>query len=181
MIGRTFSHYRIVDKLGEGGMGVVFLAEDTSLDRKVAVKFLSEFLEPDETARKRFLREAKSAAALDHPFICSVHEVGEDDGKHFIVMECIEGETLKERLERGPLSLKEALQVASEIAEALQKAHQKGIVHRDLKPSNLMLTSEGHIKVMDFGLARQAISSEGLSEAETPTVLTREGTTVGKG
>ena len=179
MIGRTFSHYRIVEKLGEGGMGEVFLAEDTSLDRKVAIKFLSEFLERDETARKRFLREAKSAAALDHPFICSVHEVGEDDGKHFIVMECIEGETLKDRLERGPLSHKETLQVASEIAEALQKAHQKGIVHRDLKPSNLMLTSEGHIKVMDFGLAKQTLSTEGLSEAETPTGLTREGTTVG--
>lgn len=179
MIGRTFSHYRIVGKLGEGGMGEVFLAEDTSLDRKVAIKFLSESLERDETSRKRFLREAKSAAALDHPFICSVHEVGEENGKHFIVMECIEGETLKDRLERGPLTRKEALQIAAEIAEALQKAHHNGIVHRDLKPSNLMLTPDGHVKVMDFGLAKQAIASEGLSEAETPSGLTREGTTVG--
>ncbi len=179
MIGRTFSHYRVLEKLGAGGMGEVYLAHDTSLDRRVAIKFLPEPLEQDDRARKRFLREARSAAALDHPFICNIHEVGEVDDKHYIVMEWVEGQTLAEKLTHGRLSPKEAQRIGIEIAEALEKAHQNGIVHRDLKPSNIMLTIEGHVKVMDFGLAKQAGGPEVRSEAKTPTALTREGTTVG--
>ena len=118
----------------------------------------------DEIARKRFLREARSAAALDHPYICHIHEVGESDGKEFIAMEYVEGKTLKDKLDEAPLPLKEALPIAVEIAEAVEKAHQKGIVHRDLKPANIMLTPEGHVKVMDFGLAKRVAAQEG-SEA----------------
>jgi serine/threonine protein kinase len=174
MIGRTFSHYRILEKIGEGGMGEVFLAHDTSLDRKVALKFLSEPLEQDETARKRFIREARSAAALDHPFICSIHEVGEGGGKHFIVMEYVEGETLKEKLEQGPLSQKAALQTAVEIAEALEKAHQGRIIHH--KRSGLLeagirkrrryaFMGRGHVLVQGFRRPTWAVNlaSRGLS------------------
>ena len=145
MIGQTVSHYRILEKLGEGGMGEVYLAEDTSLDRKVALKFLPPLLQDDEIAHRRFLREAKSAAALDHPFICNIHEVSEtEDGQDFIVMEYVEGLTLQDKLADGPLPLKEALRVATEVAEALEEAHERGIVHRDIKPSNIMLTRKGH-------------------------------------
>ncbi len=161
MIGKTLSHYKVLEKIGQGGMGEVFLAHDTSLDRKVALKFLPEELEQDSTARKRFLREAKSAAALDHPFICHIHEVGEAEGKSFISMEYVQGTTLKEKLVEGPLPVKEALEKATEIAEALEAAHKQEIVHRDLKPSNNMLTPEGHVKVMDFGLAKRETPVEG--------------------
>ncbi len=178
MIGRTVSHYRVLDKLGQGGMGEVFLALDTSLDRKVALKFLPPGLQGDEVARQRFLREAKSAAAIDHPFICNIHEVGKTEGKNFIAMEYIEGETLKDRMMRAPLPLQEALSIADEIAQALGKAHQQNIVHRDLKPSNIMLTPEGHAKVMDFGLAKRVIATEEVAQ-ETPTDLTVAGSTVG--
>ena len=166
MIGQTISHYKVLEKLGEGGMGEVYLAEDTSLDRKVALKFLPDFMQEDPTARKRFLREAKSAAALDHPYICKIYEVGEAEGKDFIAMEYVEGDTLKEELAKGSLPLKEALQKSAETAEALEKDHQKGIIHRDLKPSNIMLTPEGHIKVMDFGLAKQLVPAEGIGSQE---------------
>ena len=179
MIGETISHYKILKKTGQGGMGEVYLAYDTSLDRKVAIKILPESFQQDETARKRFLREARSAAALDHPFICNIHEVFEFEGKDFIVMEYVEGETLKERLGQGPIPLKEALQIALEIAEALEKAHRKGIIHRDLKPANVMLTLESHAKVMDFGLAKQILPSKGLSQEDTLTALTMERTTLG--
>jgi eukaryotic-like serine/threonine-protein kinase len=180
MIGKTFGHYRIVEKIGQGGMGEVFLAHDTSLDRKIAVKFLPDSLKQDETARKRFVREARSAAALDHPFICAIHEVGESEGKSFIVMEYLEGQTLRDRLARGTVPLKQAMQWAVEIAEALAVAHEKGIIHRDLKPANIMLLRTGHTKVMDFGLAKQvSISPESASQEDTLTGLTREGTTVG--
>jgi len=180
MIGQTISHYRILEKIGQGGMGEVFLAHDTSLDRKVAIKFLPEPLRQDEVARRRFLREARSAAALDHPYICSIHEVGEAEGKSFIVMEHVEGQTLKDRLAQGPVPIKEAMEWAIEIAEALAVAHEKGIIHRDLKPSNIMLPRTGHAKVMDFGLAKHVSGTEesGSQEA-TLTGLTREGTTVG--
>jgi serine/threonine protein kinase/tetratricopeptide (TPR) repeat protein len=156
MIGRRFGHYQILKKIGQGGMGEVYLADDTSLQRKVALKFLPADMQQDPSARQRLMREAKSAAALDHPFICHINEVGEADGKDFIVLEYVEGETLKERLAREPQPLKEALRLASEILEALEKAHEKRIVHRDLKPANIMLTREGHAKVMDFGLAKQS-------------------------
>ena len=178
MIGQNISHYKITEKLGEGGMGEVYLAEDTSLKRKVALKFLPDYLQQDEVAQKRFLREAQSAAALDHPYICKIYEAGEADGQSFIAMEYIEGETLKDRLDRGPLPLREALQIALEISEALDKAHQLGIVHRDLKPANIMIMPEGHAKVMDFGLAKNLGTSEGPEEQATAP-LTREGTTLG--
>ncbi len=160
-------------------MGEVFLAEDTSLDRKVALKFLPEELQQDDIARKRFLREAKSAAALDHPYICNIHEVGEVDGKGFISMEYVEGETLGNLLLDGPLSINNALSIATEIAEALEKAHRGHIVHRDLKPSNIMRTPDGHVKVMDFGTAKRIAPEEGGSQERTLTALTQEGSTLG--
>ena len=161
MIGQTISHYRILEKLGEGGMGEVYLAQDTGpLDRKVALKFPSQEMQQDPVAKQRFLREARSAAALDHPYVCHIHEVGEDGDRSFISMEYIAGQSLKDRLAKGPLELKDALQKAVEIAEALEAAHKQNIVHRDLKPANIMLTSEGHVKVMDFGLAKRLIPVE---------------------
>ena len=180
MIGKTISHYKIVAQLGQGGMGEVFLANDLSLERKVAIKFLPESMRQDPQAGKRFLREAKAAAALDHPFICRVYETGEFEGKAFIVMEYVAGETLGDRLARGPMPLKEALQAASEISEALTEAHEKGLVHRDLKPSNIMLTARGHAKIMDFGLAKYFESADGQqTEQSTRTQLTQTGAVVG--
>src|SRR5512137_1718573 len=132
MIGTTVFHYRIIEKIGQGGMGEVFLADDTSLRRRVALKFLPPEMQQDAAARKRFLREAHSAAALDHPYICSIHEVGESEGRNFIVMEYVDGQSLKDRLEKGPLSPDEALRIAIEVAEGLEAAHGKGIVHRDI-------------------------------------------------
>ena len=160
-------------------MGQVYLAEDTSLDRQVALKFLPQEMQADETARKRFQREAKSAAALDHPFICHIHEIGEAEGRGYIAMEYVQGETLRDKLVSGPVTVKQTLQITSEIAEALEKAHQSGIVHRDLKPSNIMITPEGHVKVMDFGLAKRVVSDLAGTEEVQLTTLTKEGSTVG--
>ena len=180
MIGKTLGHYRVLEKIGQGGMGEVFLADDTSLHRKVALKFLPAEMQQDVTAHKRFLREAQSAAALDHPYICSIHEVREAEGKDFIVMEYVDGQTLRDKLAQGPLPIEEALKIASEVAEALEAAHGKGIVHRDIKPANIMLTQAGHAKVMDFGLAKQLIPSGGIeSQEQTITALTRSESTVG--
>jgi len=174
--GQTVSHYRILEKIGEGGMGQVYLAEDTSLERKVALKFLPLGLQTDPVAHKRFIREAKSAAAIDHPFICNIIEVGQsDEGQDFIVMEYVQGQTLKDRLEEGKLPIKEALQIGSEVAEALQEAHSNGVIHRDLKPSNIMVTPTGHAKVLDFGLAKRITRDK----EDLTSVLTREGTTLG--
>jgi predicted Ser/Thr protein kinase len=179
MAGKVFSHYQVLSQLGKGGMGEIFLAEDTSLDRRVALKFLPELLQEDEHARKRFLREAKSAAALDHPFICKIYEAGQTDRGHaFIAMEYVEGQTLKKKLEENPLSIQEAVQISSEIADALEMAHEKGIVHRDLKPANIMLTPQGHAKVMDFGLAKRVVTDDG-TEEDLTSGLTREGSTLG--
>ena len=171
LIGQQLGSYKILSLLGAGGMGEVFLAQDLTLDRKVALKFLPEELQQDSAARKRFLREAKSAAALDHPFICKIYEVGEEEKKSFISMEYVQGKTLKEKLVEGPLPLKEALEKATEVVEALEEAHEQGIVHRDVKPANIMLTPQGHVKVMDFGLAKQVTPVEG-QEQEITTVLT---------
>ncbi len=180
LIGRTIAHYCIVGKIGQGGMGEVFLAEDRSLNRKVALKLLPREMQRDAVARKRLLREAHSAAALDHPYICSIHEVAESEGKDFIVMEYVDGQTLKDRLAQGPLPLKEAAQIANEVAEALEEAHEKSIIHRDLKPANIMLTRKGHAKVMDFGLAKQLNPPEAIEgEDESVTALTRTGMTLG--
>jgi eukaryotic-like serine/threonine-protein kinase len=179
MIGRTVSHYRIEAKLGEGGMGEVYLAEDSSLGRKVALKFLPEAWRDDPVARKRFLREARSAAALDHPFICDVIEIAQtEEGRDFIAMEYLEGETLRARLARGPLPLREALRLGAELAEALESAHAKGIAHRDLKPANIMIGPTGHAKVMDFGLAKKIVAEDG-REQDISSALTREGATLG--
>ena len=179
-VGQTLSRFEILQKLGHGGMGEVFLAEDTSIGRRVALKFLPASLQQDAKARKRFLRGAESAAQLDHPFICKIFEIGELEGSIFVAMEHIEGETLEKRLVRSKLSLTEALTIASEIAEALAAAHAAGIVHRDLKPSNIMLTMDGHVKVLDFGLAKR-VTPEGKEDAsfETASQLTSEGSTPG--
>ena len=179
MIGTTLSHYKVLEKIGQGGMGEVFLGQDTTLDRKVALKFLTEELQQDPTARKRFLREAKSVAALDHPFICKIYEVGEAEAKSFIVVEYVQGMTLSQKLTEGPLPLKNALETSAEIAEALEAAHKENIVHRDLKPSNIMLTPEGHVKVMDFGLAKRVTPVEGQDEDEITTKLTKDDSILG--
>jgi len=178
LIGSQLHAYKILSLLGVGGMGEVFLAQDTTLDRKVALKFLPEELQQDPTAGKRFLREAKSAAALDHPYICKVYEVGEEEGKSFIALEYIQGTTLQEKLIGGPLPVKNALETAGEIAEALEAAHKQRIVHRDLKSSNIMLTPEGHVKVMDFGLAKRLGPAEGMGSQVTEG-LTQTGMTLG--
>jgi len=179
MIGQTLGHYQITKKLGAGGMGEVYLAEDSVLGRKVALKFLSQALEDDPLAGKRFLQEAKSAAAIEHPYVCQIFEIGEAEGHSFIAMEHVAGQTLKEELQEGPLPIERALVVASEIAEALEEAHRAGVVHRDLKPANIMLTPGGHVKVMDFGLAKQLQSEGEASTEETLTKLTEEGSTLG--
>ncbi len=179
-IGDRIKHYEIESLLGKGGMGEVYLAQDTKLDRKVAIKFLPPDLEPDELTQTRFIREAKAAAALDHPFICKIYESGEADGISYIVMEFVEGQNLRERLESKPLSLNESLKIALEIAEALEKAHNEGIVHRDLKPPNIMLTLQEHVKVMDFGLAKRVLPSGGdLEQTLTQASITEKGTIAG--
>jgi serine/threonine protein kinase len=180
--GDKIQHYEIIELLGKGGMGEVYLTHDTILDRKVALKFLPDELEGDQRTRERFLREAKSAAALDHPFICKIYETGEWHGKAFIAMEYIEGNTLKDRMEQEPLPLREAVRVTLEIAEALENAHKAGIVHRDLKPANIMISSQGHTKVMDFGLAKRILPGGGpteLSRTLTQASITERGSIAG--
>jgi len=180
MIGKTFGRYHILEKIGQGGMGEVYLAEDTSLHRRVALKFLTPGMQRDAEARKRFIREARSAAALDHPYICHINEVAESEGRDFIVMEYVEGQTLRAKIGLGPVALGETLQIGIEVTEALEAAHGKGIVHRDIKSENIMLTRTGHAKVMDFGLAKQVgISNEKYMGGPTLTLVTSEGTTVG--
>jgi serine/threonine protein kinase len=154
MIGQSIAHYRILEKLGEGGMGVVYEAEDTKLKRTVALKFLPPELTRDAQAKARFVQEARAAAALDHPNICSVFEIGEAEGTTYIAMPFVRGRSLKNRIAAGPLALEEALDIASQVAEGLKEAHQRGIIHRDIKPANIMLTEKGQAKIMDFGLAK---------------------------
>ena len=160
MIGQTISHYKILEKLGEGGMGVVYKAEDTKLKRTVALKFLSHHSLPSQNLRTRFLHEARAAAALRHAGICTIYEIDEVDEKVFIAMEHIEGCTLREKIASGPMLLEEAVDIAMQVAAALGEAHEKGILHRDIKPENIMLTEKRQPVVMDFGLAKSVKGTE---------------------
>jgi serine/threonine-protein kinase len=170
MVGKVVSHYKILEKLGEGGMGVVYKAEDLKLKRTVALKFLPPELTRDPEAKERFIHEAQAASALDHPNICDIHDIGEtEDRQLFIVMTCYEGETLKKKIERGPLKIDEAVEISNQLAHGLAKAHEHGIIHRDIKPANILITSDGVAKIVDFGLAK--LSGR--------TLLTKAGSTLG--